>query len=99
LRATARPGGSAATASSRSKTRRPTRERPGLARALGAEEGQLAAAGVRAHEGELVGAVDHVHAHVAGEEVRERVAVLDPESDVIERLDLHGVDLTHTPKT
>ena len=73
-------------------------ERAWLARAFRREERQLAAAGIGADERELVRSVDHVHAHVAGEEVRERVAVLHPESDVIEGLDLHGVEVTHTPQ-
>ena len=64
-------------------------ERAWLALPLRGEERQLAAPGIRADERELVRAVDHVHADVRGEEVRERVAVLDPERHVVERLDLH----------
>ena len=69
-----------------------------IALSLGGEERQLAATGVRSDERELVRAVDHVHADVGGEEVRELVAVLDPEGHVVERLDLHRAEVTHTPQ-
>ena len=45
------------------------RERPGLARALGVEQRQLAAPRVGADEREALGPLDHVHAEVARREV------------------------------
>ena len=53
-------------------------ERPGIARPLGGEERQLAAACVRSDERELVGAVDLVHPEVVAEELREGVAIGHP---------------------
>ena len=49
-------------------------ERAGLPRPLGVEERQLAAAGVRAHQRELLVLRDHVHAQVALEERQRCVA-------------------------
>ena len=56
----------------------------GIARALGREQRQLAAARIRPHEGEGVRAIDDVHPGVLAEEVRQRVAVGDPQGDVVE---------------
>ena len=74
-------------------------ERAALARALGGEERELAAPGVGADERERVGAVDHVHAEVARGRVGDRVAVGDPEGDVVERLRLHALKTSHTHRT
>jgi hypothetical protein len=64
-------------------------ERAGLARALGGEQRQLEAPGVGAHERELVGALDDVHPEVPAGQVGDRVAVGDPERDVVERGHVH----------
>ena len=55
-----------------------------LARALGVEERQLAAPGVRADEREPIGVLDHMHADMRGHEVRNRLAVGHPEGDMVE---------------
>jgi hypothetical protein len=60
-----------------------------LALPLGSEERQLPAPGVRAHQGEVAGPLDHVHAEVLADEFRERIPVGDPEGDVIEGVGLH----------
>ena len=60
-------------------------ERPALSRPLGLEQRQLAAAGVRADERELVRSLDHVHAEMSGQEIRNGIALSDPERDVVER--------------
>ena len=59
-------------------------ERAGFARALGVEQRQLAAAGVGADEGELLGALDDVHAEVVAGEAGDGVAVGDPQGDVVQ---------------
>ena len=64
-------------------------ERAGIARALGGEQRQLAAARIRPDQGEVVGALDHVHAEVGAREVRQRIAVRHPEGDVIEGVGIH----------
>jgi hypothetical protein len=69
-------------------------ERAALTRPLGLEERQLAAASVRADEGELVGSLDHVHAEMSGDEVRDWIALGDPERDVVERLRPHRSRIT-----
>ena len=61
-------------------------ERAPLARPLGVEERQLAAPRVRADQRERVGPVDDVHPDAGRDEVGDRVAVGDPERDVVERL-------------
>ena len=71
------------------------RQRARGAVGLGREQCQLPAASVAAHERELVRAVDHVHAEPVDEEVRQLVAVGDPEGDVVKRLDLHAAQFTH----
>ena len=82
--------GSFASAASRSDTRSTMRvERAALARAVGVEERQLAAPGVGADERERVCVVDLVHAEVLAEEARDRVALRDPEGDVVESGGLH----------
>ena len=65
-------------------------ERAALAGPFLGEERQLAAARVGSDKGERVGAIDDVHADAAGDEVRDAVAVRDPEGDVVEGLGLHG---------
>ena len=65
-------------------------ERATLAGPFLGEERQLAAARVGPDEGERVGAIDDVHADSSGDEVRDAVAVGDPEGDVVEGLRLHG---------
>ena len=65
-------------------------ERAALAGPFLGEERQLAAARVGSDQGERVGAIDDVHADAAGDEVRDAVAVRDPEGDVVEGLRLHG---------
>ena len=65
-------------------------ERARLARPLGVEERQLAAPGVAAHQREVALLRDHVHAEMALEERGDRLAVGDPESNVVERLRLHA---------
>ena len=56
---------------------------------FGLEEGQLAASRVRADKRELVGALDDVHREPLGREVRDPLAVRDPEGDVIQSLGPH----------
>jgi hypothetical protein len=65
-------------------------QRPALARPLLGEEGQLPAARVRADQGERVGSLDDMHAGTAGQEIRDPVAVRDPERDVVECLGIHA---------
>ena len=57
---------------------------------VGREQRELAAPGIGAHQREVVGAIDHVHAKMAAGEVGEGVAVGDPEGDMIEGIRLHG---------
>ena len=64
-------------------------ERARRAVALGAEQRDLAPAGVRTDEREGVGAFDHVHPDVARQVVAHAVAVDNPERNVVESLDLH----------
>ena len=64
-------------------------QRTPLPRPLGLEERQLAAPRVRADECELVGALDDVHREPLGREVRDPLAVRDPEGDVIQGLGPH----------
>ena len=79
------PLGSARARGSRSDTRSTTRSSgAGLARALGREQRQLAAPRIRPHEREGVRAIDYVHPGVLAQEVRQRVAVGDPQGDVVE---------------
>ena len=61
-----------------------------LARAFGVEERQLAAPRVAAEQREVRLLRDHVHAEVALAERGDRLAVGDPEGDVIESLRLHA---------
>jgi hypothetical protein len=65
-------------------------QRAALPRPFRFEEGQLALACVSADPGEALGALAHVHADVVGEEVRDPIAVFEPESDVVESLWAHG---------
>jgi hypothetical protein len=65
-------------------------ERALLAGALRVEQGELAATGVTAHQRERVLARDHVHSEVVLEKLGDRIAICDPESDVIKGLGLHG---------
>ena len=60
-------------------------ERPALSRPLSLEQRQLAAAGVRADERELVRSLDHVHPEMSGQEIRNGIALSDPERDMVER--------------
>ena len=55
------------------------------------EQRELPSAGVRANQREALVPVDHVHSQMPGQERGERIPVLDPERDVIQRLDLHGL--------
>ena len=59
-------------------------EGPTFTRPLRLEKRQLAAAGVRADERELVGPLDHVHAEMSGHEIRDWIALGNPESNVVE---------------
>ena len=61
-------------------------ERAALARPLRLEQRQLPAPRVGADEREAVRPLDHVHAEAGGDEVGDRVAIRDPERDVVERL-------------
>ena len=72
-------------------------ERAALARPLGVEERQLAVAGVGADERELVLAVDDVHAEELLAALGDRVAVGDPEGDVVESCRAHAGRCTRTP--
>ena len=93
---TARSGGSSASASSRSNTRRPMRESgPGARSGSAANSVSFPRRASAAHEREIVRAVDDVHAQPVNEEVRQLVAVGDPEGDVVKRLDLHTAQITH----
>ena len=65
-------------------------ERAPLARALFGEERQLAPASVRPDQRELVRSLDDVHREPLGHEVRDPVAVGDPERDVVESLGPHS---------
>src|SRR5207249_1261439 len=65
-------------------------ERALLARPLGREERQLSAPRVRADERERVLLVDHVHADVLRQQIDDRLAVGDPEGDVIQGLGPHA---------
>src|SRR6266516_5087552 len=69
-------------------------ERAALTRPFSLEERQLAPASVRADERELVGSLDHVHAEMSGDEVRNWVALGDPERDVVERPRPHRSRIT-----
>ena len=60
-------------------------ERAPLAWALRLEQGQLAPTSIRADEREFVGPLDHVHTEMSGDEVRNRIALRDPERYVVER--------------
>jgi hypothetical protein len=73
------------------------REDSSLAGTLGREQRELPAASVSADEGELVGPLDHVHAELRDEELREGVTVLDPQGDVVESFDLHTFISTPHP--
>ena len=91
-----RPAGSAASASSRSKTRRPTPARTPASR--GPSAAKSVSLPRRASEptsvNRSVRSID-VHAGVRGEELREPVAVAHPEGHVVEGLDLHRPERTH----
>jgi hypothetical protein len=76
---------------------RDVRQDAPIAGTVGRKEGELAAPGVRSDERERVRALDHVHAQPFGEEIGEGIPVLDPESDVVERLDTHTTSSTHHP--
>ena len=69
-------------------------ERAALTRPFGLEERQLAAASVRTDKCELVGPLDHVHAEMSGDEVRNWIALGDPERDVVERSRPHRSRIT-----
>ena len=65
-------------------------ERPGLARLLDLEQRQLPAPGVRADQGEAVGPLDDVHTEMPDGELRDRIAIDDPQRDVVEALQGHA---------
>ena len=71
-------------------------ERSLLARSFRAEQGQLAPACIRADEREVVLPVDDVHTEPAGEGLGDRLAVGEPEGDVVERLRVHAETLATT---
>src|SRR5918994_1547380 len=66
-------------------------QRTAFARRFRVEERQLPLQRIATDEGEAIGALDNVHPDVVGEEARDAIAVLQPESDVIESLGAHGV--------
>jgi len=70
-------------------TERHVLQRTALAGGLGVEQRQLPATRVRADQRELVRLLDHVHREPLGHEVRDRIAVGDPERDVVESLGPH----------
>src|SRR5262249_35136194 len=70
---------------------------PLLPRALGREQRQLATACIGAHEREPVGPLDDVHAEVRNGELGDRVAIFDPQRDVVEAGRLHGTSLPTRP--
>jgi hypothetical protein len=72
-------------------------ERTLLTRAFGVEERQLATAGVASDQREVVLAGDHVHPQMPFEEGGDRIAVGDPERDVVECLRLHPTTVATTP--
>src|SRR5439155_11480550 len=61
---------------------------------VGLEQRQLSAPRVAAHERETIGPLDHVHAEVRAREVRDRIAVGDPEGDVVQTLRLHAEEIS-----
>jgi hypothetical protein len=69
-------------------------ERPAVPRAVRVEKRQLAASSIRADQRETVGLVDDVHPEVRRREVRDRDAVRDPESNVVQSLRLHRSSIT-----
>ena len=64
-------------------------ERTWLARAFGREQRQLAAPRIGADQRERVLPVDDVHPDVLRQEIHDRLAIRDPEGDVIQGLGLH----------
>ena len=68
-------------------------ERPGLARLLDLEQRQLPAPGMRADQREAVGSLDDVHAEMRDGELRDRIAIDDPERNVVEALQGHALRL------
>ena len=68
-------------------------ERALVARALRGEQRQLAAAGVRADERERFLLVDDVHACMLRQVLDDRLALRDPEGDVIQGLGLHAASV------
>src|SRR5438132_1972813 len=71
-------------------------ERSLLARPLGGEKRQLAATRVGAYECECLLLVDHVHADMLRQQVDHRLAVGDPEGDVIQGLGPHAASVPTT---
>jgi hypothetical protein len=65
-------------------------ERSLLTWPLGVEQGELAAARIAAHQREVVLARNHVHPEVALEELGDRIAVRNPECDMVKGLRMHG---------
>jgi hypothetical protein len=65
-----------------------------LARPLGLEQRQLPAPCVGADERECIRPVDNVHPDAGSDEVGNRVAIRDPQRDVVERLRRHAPELT-----
>ena len=74
-------------------------ERAALARPLGVEERQLAAARVGADERERVRALDDVHAEVLRHEVGDAVALGHPEGDVVEDLRLQDESVARAARS
>jgi hypothetical protein len=71
-------------------TERHVRECSLLARTFRVEQGQFASTRVASQQREIVLTRDHVHPEVPLEELGDRIAVRDPECDMIESLRLHG---------
>ena len=65
-------------------------ERPGLARLLDVEQRQLPAARMGADQREAVGPLDDVHAEMRDGELGDRIAIDDPQRNVVEALQGHA---------
>src|SRR5204863_8161982 len=68
-------------------------QRSAFPRALGLEQRQLAAPGIRPDERELVGALDHVHPEIRGDEAGDGIAVGDPKRDMVECAGPHAATI------
>src|SRR4051812_39066922 len=62
---------------------------------LGLEQRELALLRVRAHQGELVGALDDMHPRVLADEIGDGVALVGPERHVVEWATFHGGEIVH----